>query len=261
MGLGEIISKSFGEYKANAGAYSLAVFLIYGIPVILFNLLVGYYYGFDMTGLSSRLGEVANLSELWIIISPLAVILSAYILVYSLLYIILYRGIIDISRKKKFSFGEVFSLGTKKYGKTLGFYVVYFLFLVGLFLMLIIPGIIFSIYWALAIYVLIYEDKNIIDSLKVSFNLVRKRWWMTLAYVIVFSLITWIISFVISIPSSSLALYTGFKQALSGDISSNLILISKIISVITQIISNCIIIPLTILFGKNLYLEYKRKKA
>lgn len=262
MGLGDIINKTFKDYGNNWKSYSLATIILYGLPFIIFNAAIIYYSintGFYQSVLDFQTNGIDNVFDVLNLFIPFVIMFFVYMLVSSLIYIILARGIISVGGKERSSFGELFSLGTKKYGLTLGFYILYFLFLIGLFFLFIIPGIIFSIYWVLAIYVLIYENKGVIDSLKGSYNLVRNRWWRTLGYVIVFVFISWAISGLISIPS---AIFGGYTQAqmLIGGISNEIIIITSIVDMLTTVISNCILLPLGLLFGRNMYLEYKRKK-
>lgn len=65
---------------------------------------------------------------------------------------------------------------------------------------LIIPGIIFSVYWAFAVYATIIGGKSGFDAMNYSKSLVKGRWWKTLGYFIVLGilqiLIFWIITYV-----------------------------------------------------------------
>jgi hypothetical protein len=74
------------------------------------------------------------------------------------------------------------------------------LLLLGLSLFLIIPGVIFAIYWAFAIYVVMLNNKSGMAALNYSRQVVRGRWWRTLGYFIVFGLISGMASWVINIP-------------------------------------------------------------
>jgi hypothetical protein len=58
-------------------------------------------------------------------------------------------------------------------------------FLVVLFLLLIIPGIIFMVFWLFAFVIFILEKESIFNSLGKSFDMLRGRWWRTFGYLIV----------------------------------------------------------------------------
>lgn len=69
-----------------------------------------------------------------------------------------------------------------------------------LFLLLIIPGIIFSIYWIFAYYALIMDEKSIIESLRHSTSVVRGNWWRILGYLVLVTLILIGASLIVLIP-------------------------------------------------------------
>lgn len=81
---------------------------------------------------------------------------------------------------------------------------------------LIIPGIIFSVYWAFAIYAAIIGGKSGFDAMNYSKSLVKGRWWKTLGYFLVLGilqmLIFWIVTYVgamIVEPVSALSNFVG----------------------------------------------------
>jgi len=63
-----------------------------------------------------------------------------------------------------------------------------------LFLLLIVPGIIFAVYWMFVLYVVILKDETAFDAMSYSKSLVKGRWWKTLGYSIVFGLLGLIVS-------------------------------------------------------------------
>jgi len=71
--------------------------------------------------------------------------------------------------------------------------------LILLYLALIIPGIIFSIFWALASYTLIFEGKTGISALRRSRELINGNWWAVFARYLVYILIYVILSTIISV--------------------------------------------------------------
>lgn len=72
-------------------------------------------------------------------------------------------------------------------------------------LLLIIPGIIFSFYYALAAYVLFIEDKKGMAAIKRSKQLVKNYWWPVAGRIAGVSFVTWIFMMIISIPAMSVA--------------------------------------------------------
>jgi hypothetical protein len=68
-------------------------------------------------------------------------------------------------------------------------------------LLLIIPGIIFSIYYSLAVYVFFFEGKKGMEAIKRSKALVKGYWWPVFGRTIGFSLIVWLFMILVSIPN------------------------------------------------------------
>lgn len=66
--------------------------------------------------------------------------------------------------------------------------------LIGLFILLIVPGVIFSIYWSFALIAVALKGKKNMDALAYSKDIVTGRWWMTLGYFILLGLIVAIVS-------------------------------------------------------------------
>ncbi|MCA9459161.1 MAG: glycerophosphoryl diester phosphodiesterase membrane domain-containing protein [Nanoarchaeota archaeon] len=61
--------------------------------------------------------------------------------------------------------------------------------LIFLFILLIVPGIIFSIYWIFVYLVVLFRKKSFFNALTYSFNLVRYNWWRTLGYLVILVII------------------------------------------------------------------------
>ncbi|PIN90506.1 hypothetical protein COU60_01655 [Candidatus Pacearchaeota archaeon CG10_big_fil_rev_8_21_14_0_10_34_76] len=222
MGFGKIFSESWEDYKRNFKSIVL-IMLVYLLGTLAF-------------------AGISIFSELDSAISFIYIIFLA---VFGFLAYIFATGmLVNASVKhKKFSFEQAFKDMKKRYWGYLLFNVVFGIFLIGLFLLLIVPGIIFSVYWCVSSYVFFAEKKGIIASLKRSFNLVKGRWWKVLGY----SLLFFLIYFAIWIPFGIVA---GVFELLHAEL-------------IAQVIDNAsffVTIPLSVLFYKNLYLALKTKK-
>ena len=120
-------------------------------------------------------------------------------------------------------------------------------FLLGLFLLLIIPGIIFMIYWIFGSYVFLDEDKGILYSLKKSRQLVKGNWWKMFGYLILIMIILFIFAILIGIILALPILFSGNSIVyIAFDGISNLIVSLAFYGFLT-------------LFFKNIYLEWKGK--
>ena len=61
-------------------------------------------------------------------------------------------------------------------------------------ILLIIPGVIFAVWFALAMYILILENKGIMESLSKSKELVKGHFWTVFGYNLFFGIVMLIIS-------------------------------------------------------------------
>jgi hypothetical protein len=119
------------------------------------------------------------------------------------------------------------------------------LLLVLLYLALIIPGIIFSIFWVLASYVLIFEKKLGMAALKRSRELVKGYWWAIFARYLVYIIIYVILS---------MTVYLLFFWAKEG---TSFFYLGQIINYITSFI----FMPFSVVFFFVLYRNLKVIKA
>lgn len=67
-------------------------------------------------------------------------------------------------------------------------------------LLLVIPGIIFSIYYSFAVYAFFFEGRKGMDAIKRSKALVKGHWWPVAGRILGLSLILWVFMMLISIP-------------------------------------------------------------
>ncbi|MEK6934235.1 MAG: hypothetical protein AABW75_05160 [Nanoarchaeota archaeon] len=259
MGFGEVFGKSWKEYKVNFRSIFIfmSIFiLIPGLLVILFNIF--------------SIGNNANLQK--ILFNPSLVNMGkseAYFFIFSLLMslvamfllLLTEAGLINVSLgKNKYSFKELRDGGLNSLGKFIIFSLVLMIFLGGLFLLLIIPGIIFVIYWIFAVYVFFGEKKGILYSLRRSMEIVKGRWWRVFGYSILMILIMVGINIAASLITLPTTIIYLINITMGKEISSGLFILNSILEVIASFVGNLISIPLFVLFFKNLYLDMKKSK-
>jgi|TARA_B100001971_G_C18082380_1_gene479019 hypothetical protein len=217
---------------------------------------------FGMTGnaVDDAKGELTDLQNLKIILSEFFPIILAIIVLSLISYLFLSLSLFYMAfydKKNNLSFKQVFTNSLSYFWVYLGLSFLVIIALIPLFLLLIIPGLIFLVYWYFSSYVLVGENKGIIESMKTSMNVVRGRWWSVFGYMLLFMLIIMAISIVISIPFSliSFALSLGAIFSESGLIL--MVAIDPFIDFFSNLIVSFITVPLTILFFKNYYLNLK----
>lgn len=254
---GKLLSCSWAEYKSNFNLIFKVFFILYIIPSLVVSLFILY----GLSGVNEKLSAITAtegisataaveaIKEIVLSEIPILAAFAVLILISAVLGFIMSLTLINfsfsLSLRKKQSKLKTTSQAIKAASKYLGKYVllmiVVSLALMGLYLLFIIPGIIFTIYWLFAAYILVGENKGVIDSIKRSKQVVRGRWWRVFGYYLLLMLVFMGISLIFSIPGSIL----------------RYIFQSEIIYNIFSLASYSITVPLGILFLKNFYLDLK----
>ena len=120
--------------------------------------------------------------------------------------------------------------------------------ILGGFILLIIPGIIFSVWFAFALYAVVLDGQKDIGALRFSKKLVKGRWWGTLWRFILPALIYIVLSGILQAPFSYLAN------------SSNSVIISYIALIMVSLVS-IVLTPFVASAQTILYLELKKTKT
>jgi hypothetical protein len=76
------------------------------------------------------------------------------------------------------------------------------IFLLGLYLLLIVPGIIYSIYWIFIVWIVALNDMTGTKALAYSKSIVKGRWWRVLKYSFVFGLLGLLIGMALGFVSA-----------------------------------------------------------
>ena len=183
MKFGEIFARSWEDYKNNFKAIFLLVFWFLCAPNLIFSA-IQYIWAFNDEAVYQLLFNPLKINQEpfqypWnfftfnIVIGVVTFLLTLFVLC----------AITSLAVKKsKFSFIELVNSGKNGYLKYFGLTFVYLLFVSGLLLLLVIPGIIFFIYWIFSGYVLFDENKKIRESLKRSKEIVKGKWWRVFGY-------------------------------------------------------------------------------
>jgi hypothetical protein len=260
---GNILSKSIKEYRDNFREIFKFIFLFVGIPSLLLILIQIVLLIVD-PNLFSIMSTPASLTGLnaGTVKLPLYFQIVSYFftLVAIFLGIFVSAGLISTSLKKsRFSLGELIGNAKPRYWKYFGFCIVVLIFVLLLTLLLIIPGIIFAIYWTFAAYVFFDRKEKIRASLKQSRMIVKNRWWKTFGYILLFGLIVILFAiFVGLIAGIPTFLITMLYLVNHPSLSLTFLIVSSLLSFISGFILNLVTAPLGILFFKNFYMKMKK---
>jgi len=242
-GFGQLFVESWKEFFAKI----LIIFKVWAFLLLIPSVVLAFIFivlfviilsvtgaGAGLVGLTG-LGTETSLTNIWqalgfrflIPLISLGVIFIIAIIVLSIFMGISYINI-GFSKKKEQSFRKVFNQAKPYFWKYVGLFFVQMLALFGLFLLFMVPGIIFMVYWIFSFYILIIEKKGIRGSLRKSKAVVRGRWWRVFGYGLLLSLIIGAASFIQFIP---------------------------FIGAIISLAMNFFFTPFIILFFKNFYLD------
>lgn len=255
---GDIFSATWKEYKTNFRSIFNFMFIFRGIPLILFNIITLFWIYSNVKVYNFIAREITEDIKIpWDYF--IASLIFGFIMI--LLLIFISGAITSLSLKKaKFTSKELATEGKSVYFRYLSYSIVYTIFVFLLLLLLIIPGIIFGIYWVFGAYILFDQKTTIRKALKNSRYLVRGRWWRVFGY----SLLMMLIYLGISLLTGLISLPTQLMQINNSltDVppSMTFLTISFILSTTGGFISELLGLPLMILFLKNFYLNLKKNQ-
>jgi len=261
MRFGEIFNKSWNEYSSTFNVFLKSSFILLGIPALVI-LIYNLFFALISSDVRSMLTNyningmlLFNFSSMLIIHWIGALILGVVALVFSLIF---YSGAIwSTLNLKNLTFDKLYKNGKSNFWRYVLFIILVGIFIFLLLLALVIPAIVFMVFWSVALFVYYHERTGIIDSLGRSFNLVRGRWWKTFGYLVLIMIIMIAIGLVVFIPYFILSVL-GLAGTFLTD-SLIIYFISQVISILFTLVYAVIGI-FFLFFLKNLYLELKESK-
>ncbi len=222
LGIGELLNQTFQIYKNRIGAFLVItavpfLFAFLSIPFLLFSLFFGLLFAFPAYRTFSfiLLPFVVLIAIAYGIVMTIISIWSSI----SLLYVIK-------EREQKIGIKEAFN---KSWPKILSYWwisIISTFIIIGGYLLFIIPGIILAIWFSLAAYVLVSEDRTGMTALFRSKQLIKGYWWKVfwrfLAMSIIIFLITLVAGFIPFIKNIIYLFTTPFSIVFSFLIYENL---------------------------------------
>lgn len=121
-----------------------------------------------------------------------------------------------------------------------------------------------SLKWYFSIYILVEKNKSISESMRESTVFTNGRKDVVLGYSLLFMLIVIGIAIVISIPFSAIVFFLSLGSVIAAgtEVASMTFgahLLTNIFNSISEFLTNVFIIPLGVFFGKNFYQAMKKK--
>ena len=171
--IGEILSEAWKIFKENFKTILIIVLLVY-VPINIVLLFVPE-------------GEIFGSAENYARIVQILEGLIGIIAVMAITYLVKFR--ID---GRQIDFQEALRKALSKWTTVIGTNIMLAIFLLGLTLLLVVPGIIYGVYWTFVLYAVVLCDKSGKSALDYSKSVVQGRWWTVLWYSLALSLLSFL---------------------------------------------------------------------
>lgn len=205
---------------------SIPIILIIGIPAALLANFVIAKIDFD------HLVEIGKLKEMQALKVEGQITQFIDFLIGSIASIALIKCAEKAITQREFTWQEALNHGLRRWGAVIGTSFLGGLITIGMFFLLIIPGIIWAGYYIFVLYVLAMTSLSGKNALDYSKKLVKGHWWRTITYFFVIGFAAMIPTALLGLVSGSL--YTLIEQSLN--ISKPLlIVIESILDTIPQL--------------------------
>lgn len=178
--IGKILSESWKMFTENFQLILIITLIVY-VPIDIITSIIPAKDFFEFLGVERSI-------ELYFLISQ---ILGKFIGIIAMMAIAFaIKNKID---GKSINIGGAFKKSLSRWGAAIGTSVILTIFVLGLTLLLVVPGIIFSVYWIFTLYAVILRDRSAKNAMDYSKSIVKGRWWTVVGYSIVFGILASII--------------------------------------------------------------------
>jgi hypothetical protein len=240
--LGEILSAAFQIYKDNAQALIIIVAIVV-VPLSFISALISHAVAGSTTTTTRTSGNFSytvttSSHSLLTVIIGVIVVAAIGLIISALLQAAMFRGAAEATIGDPVDVESSYRFGFRRIGGVIGVGLLVGLIVAVGLILLIVPGIIFWVFFSVSIPVLIIENRGVTQSMGRSWNLVSGHFWHVFGVIIV----TYLIAAVVS--------------GILGAIGGNNWIIRWILSAIGQIITT----PFTALATVLLYLDLRARK-
>ena len=194
ISVGDIVKRTFTIYKSNFSKFSLPFLILYSVMGLVLS---SIYYGlFDLS--YDDLLEIQD-KKISLVISVIIVTIPVLIFFLFITTGMVIQMAADAHEGKEVDLGKSFRVASSKIFSLIGAaLLVGIITLIGLFL-LIIPAILFYVWFSLSAQAVILESKSATASLSRSKELVKGNWWKTFGFIVAIMIIISLINIIGSI--------------------------------------------------------------
>ncbi|MDD9953733.1 MAG: hypothetical protein OXR66_05345 [Candidatus Woesearchaeota archaeon] len=203
MDLGSVIVDTFTTFGKKWKEYIFAT-LLFGVLPYMFMAILVVPTAVWMEADIVALGEEPAVSAVLTVMTPFFVALGIGGAVVSVFSLLLVLTCIHLAHKKK-TWKQAFAVARGQFWSAVWLCVLTALLLIPLFMLFIIPGIVFSIYWMLSFVFLAVEGKTGYAALRASKKRIEGHWFRALGYYLVMILLVFSVSIIVQLPSGIMA--------------------------------------------------------
>lgn len=219
--VGYLLEKSWSTMFRNFWIFAPLVFFFYFVPLSIHSVFFIYNPIESFLGINEVTGAID-----W---SGLIIFGALFLFLYLVFILISYFSTISIAyfvlKEESLDTGELLSRSSKYFFGVIGVVILVGLFLIPLYLLLIIPGVVFSFYWVFSYLFVIDSGDRGLSALRKSYRLVKGNWWAVFGRFLLIGLIFMIVNFVFSLISGIfLLLVAGFSAVITDSVSPNTLL-------------------------------------
>lgn len=219
MSVGRVIQRAFSAFRQNPAVILGLAFLVGAVPGLLLSYLFIKLGFFTPGGLRSGAFSFRALMGATLVSTMIGIVIAA------LVQGALTRAVITASEGRRATFAESISTGLRVVLPLIGLGIVFAVGVALGFVLLVVPGIILLLMWAVAVPTLVVERVGIFDALRRSAELTKGSRWRILGLYVVLVIIYWVFEAVIGVVGlkmyGSLAAASGFTL---GNVIASIIL-------------------------------------
>jgi hypothetical protein len=210
--LGVCIDSAFKNLKEHFGLLFKVGILLYFIPSLILQLIIlfvlpVYFTGFEEQMIGSTdinfTQLIGVLGSLFLIIMVLSIIISLFQMLFSITIIKIFS---EKRQGRELEVMQAINVSKSHFGDAIVLSIIMTLALLCLAFLLIIPAIIFMIYWLFSMYALVIENLGPTEAMKRSKSLVEGNWWLVFGTVILIFIASFGVSFTTSLFMTPLSL-------------------------------------------------------
>ena len=247
----QLIGQSWQQFKAKWKDF-IKPYLFLLIPLVILIAVLAAYAVFRFVFDQSGLGASGAMSIVNVVLGLLGILALVAVIVLSLLLPLVYFFLIKhLEEKEEHTVKQLFKKASKNFWPYLFILILSALVILGGIILLIIPGIMFAVWYSMAVLVFVFEGVRGWAALKRSRQLVKHYAWTIFARLLVFQ----VFILVLSLPNYIL-------QATIAYLPSQIVLLWTLIIIvgIYSLVINFIIFPLSCIYSYHIYNNLRRIK-